>query len=50
MNINLFDQVSFELINVLNWSWQLNIPAHRDLLINEEKAFCERQFLYTKLR
>ena len=27
-----------------------NIPGHRDLLINEEKAFCERQNLYKTLR
>ena len=39
----LSDQVSLEPIGQI-------IPGHRDYLINEGKAFCERQYLYKKIR
>ena len=41
----LSDQVSLEPIDGLKWSRRSNILCHGDLLINE-KAFCERQYLY----
>ena len=45
LNIYLFDHNYWLGITC---PYGLNIPGYRDLLINEEKAFCERQCLYKK--
>ena len=45
---NYLTRYMYESIQLMGWTvpnW-LNIPGHRDVLINEEKALCERKYLY----